>query len=200
MKKILGMLGAIGLVATSSATVVSCGDPATDTTTYELLSGQAEAMKNALGELSHKDFKGVDKDNQYQQFFNMLPNSADDGVHVDSLDKMFYTPMTALWASTENATDINDELLNWSHDALTLVALQHQVNEEGVKTGEDKLLKTFSSDDKTSTLKDLYTGALADNGITEDGHETLAIKVAANYGGVDLGKDFFLTFTFATKA
>jgi hypothetical protein len=195
MKKILGMLGAIGLVATSSATVVSCGDPATDTTTYELLSGQAEAMKNALGELSHEDFKDVDKDNQYQQFFNMLPNSADDGVHVDSLDKMFYTPMTALWASTENATDINDELLSWSHDALTLVALQHQ-DVEGVKT--DKVLKTFSSADKETTLEDLYLGALADNDITEDGHETLAIKVSTNVGGVDLGQDFFLTFTFAT--
>jgi hypothetical protein len=33
---------------------------------------------------------------------------------------------------------------------------------------------------------------------TEDGHETLAIKVSANVGGVDLGQDFFLTFTFAT--
>jgi hypothetical protein len=104
MKKILGMLGAIGLVATSSATVVSCGDPATDTTTYELLSGQAEAMKNALGELSHEDFKDVDKDNQYQQFFNMLPNSADDGVHVDSLDKMFYTPMSNSSSEKDDTT------------------------------------------------------------------------------------------------
>jgi hypothetical protein len=95
MKKILGMLGAIGLVATSSATVVSCGDPAKEeATTYELLSGQAKAMQTALSEI--EDFKGVNKDNQYQQFFNMLPNSADDGVHVDSLDQMFYTPMTAL--------------------------------------------------------------------------------------------------------
>jgi hypothetical protein len=36
MKKLLSLLGAIGLVATSSATVVSCGDPDSDTTTYEL--------------------------------------------------------------------------------------------------------------------------------------------------------------------
>jgi hypothetical protein len=197
MKKILGMLGAIGLVATSSATVVSCGDPAKEeATTYELLSGQAKAMQTALSEI--EDFKGVNKDNQYQQFFNMLPNSADDGVHVDSLDQMFYTPMTALWASEENATDINDELLNWSHDALTLVALQHQVDKEGQRTGEDKLLKTFSSADKETTLENLYLGALEDNDITEDGHETLAIKVSTNVGGVDLGQDFFLTFTFAT--
>jgi hypothetical protein len=195
MKKILGMLGAIGLVATSSATVVSCGDPATDTTTYELLSGQADKMKDALSKIG--DFAGVNKDNTYEEFFNMLPNSADAGVHVDSLDKMFYEPMTAIWDSEENATDINDELLNWSHDALTLVALQHQVDGQGESTGEDTLLKTFSRDDKASTLEKLYLGALSENKITEDGHETLAIKVATNVGGVDLGQDFFLTFTFA---
>jgi hypothetical protein len=196
MKKILGMLGAIGLVATSSATVVSCGDPATDTTTYELLSGQANKMKDALSEIG--DFPGVNKDNRYEEFFNMLPNSADAAVHVDSLDKMFYEPMTAIWANEKNATDINDELLNWSHDALTLVALQHQVNDQGESTGEDTLLKTFSRDDKTSTLEELYLGALSDANVEENGHETLAIKVSANVGGVDLGKDFFLTFTFAT--
>jgi hypothetical protein len=48
--------------------------------------------------------------------------------------------MTALEEQLKMQTDINAELLNWSQDALTLVALQHQVNEEGVKTGEDKLL------------------------------------------------------------
>jgi hypothetical protein len=69
--------------------------------------------------------------------------------------------------------------------------LQHQ------ETG-DKLLKTFSSADKETTLEDLYLGALTDNDITEDGNETLAIKVSTNVGGVDLGQDFFLTFTFAT--
>jgi hypothetical protein len=31
--------------------------------------------------------------------------------------------------------------------------------------------------------------------LLNDGHEPLAIKVAANYGGVDFGKDFFLTIT-----
>jgi hypothetical protein len=43
MKKILGMLGAIGLVATSSATVVSCGDsPATESEkTLDSLNGQS---------------------------------------------------------------------------------------------------------------------------------------------------------------
>jgi hypothetical protein len=35
MKKLLSLLGAIGLVATSSATVVSCGDPDSDTTTLD---------------------------------------------------------------------------------------------------------------------------------------------------------------------
>jgi hypothetical protein len=76
--------------------------------------------------------------------------------------------------------------------------LQHQVDKEGQRTGEDKLLKTFSSADKETTLENLYLGALEDNDITEDGHETLAIKVSTNVGGVDLGQDFFLTFTFAT--
>jgi hypothetical protein len=43
MKKILGMLGAIGLVATSSATVVSCGDsPAAESEkTLDSLNGQS---------------------------------------------------------------------------------------------------------------------------------------------------------------
>jgi hypothetical protein len=36
MKKLLSLLGAIGLVATSSATVVSCDNGDSDTTTYEL--------------------------------------------------------------------------------------------------------------------------------------------------------------------
>jgi hypothetical protein len=75
--------------------------------------------------------------------------------------------------------------------------LQHQVDGQGESTGEDTLLKTFSRDDKASTLEKLYLGALSENKITEDGHETLAIKVATNVGGVDLGQDFFLTFTFA---
>ena len=194
MKKILGMLGAIGLVATSSATVVSCGGNSSsekDDTTYTLLSEQVDNIKNYIEE-GFSDFD-VAKDLTFNDFFNYDNQDS-------SINQEFVTPVKNTWRAAENADDINAELLNWSKDALTLVALQHQVNEEGVKTGEDKLLKTFSSDDKTSTLEDLYTGALADNGITEDGHETLAIKVAANYGGVDLGKDFFLTFTFATKA
>jgi hypothetical protein len=190
MKKILGMLGAIGLVATSSATVVSCGNsPAEDTTTYELLSGQIDNIKNYIEE-GFTDFN-VDKGTTYSDFFNY--DNQDSSVY-----KEFITPTANTWRSADNADDINAELVNWSKDALTLVALQHQVNEAGKPTGEDKVLKTFSNDDKTSTLEDLYTGALSDAKVEEDGHETLAIKVSANVGGVDLGQDFFLTFTFAT--
>jgi ArsR family metal-binding transcriptional regulator len=47
MKKLLSLLGAIGLVATSSATVVSCDNGDSDATTYELGDITVDTVKDA---------------------------------------------------------------------------------------------------------------------------------------------------------
>jgi hypothetical protein len=195
MKKMLSLLGAIGLVATSSATVVSCGDPAE--TTYELLSGKVEEIKTVLDAATDKD--GVDQTITYGQLFNMNNLKVGDEGYISTLDEMFYTPINNIWSTDEdNKADLSEELTNWGHDALTLVELQHTKNEDGSK-GEDKVLTTFSSNDKDSTLQDLYNSALPEHEPNDQEvykSTTLAIKVSNNVGGVVLGQDYFLTFTF----
>jgi hypothetical protein len=84
MKKMLSLLGAIGLVATSSATVVSCGDPAE--TTYELLSGKVEEIKTVLDAATDKD--GVDQTITYGQLFNMNSLKVGDEGYISTLDEM----------------------------------------------------------------------------------------------------------------
>jgi hypothetical protein len=45
MKKLLSLLGAVGLIATSSATVVSCGDPDKGTST---MMGMTQMIKHMI--------------------------------------------------------------------------------------------------------------------------------------------------------
>ncbi|WHQ37293.1 lipoprotein [Spiroplasma sp. SV19] len=190
MKRLLSILGVLGLTATGTTTVVACNKNEKAKSQYNLIDQKViDAINKVL--TSATDVKDVKKDQTYETFFNM-----DGSNEQNFLQKNFYTKLETELESLATA-EIMAQVLAWSHQAASLVLLDN----------DHKQIKEFSSDNKAEKLEDLYLNGIKEkltNGQNPDAdwfrnnpRVTLAVKVAKESEGVKLSQDGYLTFTFA---
>ncbi|WP_342258477.1 lipoprotein [Spiroplasma endosymbiont of Dioctria linearis] len=200
MKKLLGILGAAGLVVSTSAVLVSCGG-GNDTVEKEIVKNEelSEIVESKL--INEKDGGKIDADAPanitYKDFFHKEGSNPES---YNFLQVNVYDKISESLTNVETKAKDMETVLDWSHKAVSLALFED---------GKEIDVKVINSpEDENKTMKTLFLEAVKKMGIGEfdeqgiwnnKGHETtsLALKFDKDVKSeIQLENIHYMTMTF----
>jgi hypothetical protein len=140
MKKLLSLLGTVGLIATSSATVVSCGDPDKGTSN----NGGNDDDKTTIKELSY--FLDITPEDGVYDLGSVTYNEGADKIEIPGYDGMVVLlshVLSGLITSHVNRMDCVKSLM--SSNSILMKPIQPWIMSLGISFIKKKMLKPLST-------------------------------------------------------